>query len=158
MAQPESFKPISEDNIRILAKAKDDLLISLDKSWLVSPTEQLTKSPGIICTSDLTIGFGENSSFTQKNLKDALNQNQPSFESLKQTLNTVFSESMRGITTLIYPHFLRCQAEILTKLCKCGNKIHIYHELHYVLHDPIMEMLCTIFSLQVCLLFCGMND
>ena len=94
----------------------------------------------------------KNTSFIQ-NLKIALNQNQPSYEHLEEMLNTVFSESMKGNTTLISPHFFHCQAKILTKLGRCGSEICNETELRYVLGDPIMEMLCTIFFSQNMILY-----
>ena len=157
MAQPELFKPISEDDKLILGKAKDKLLSSLDESWLVSPTEQLSHRPpsaGPISASNLTIGFGQDidTSFIQKDLKTTLSENHPSFESLKITLGNIVSESVTGnTTTLVSPHSFQCQAKISTKLGCCESEIHNETELRYILGDPIMEMLCAIFSLKVCL-------
>jgi hypothetical protein len=154
MAQPEMMHIPVEDK-RILDKAIDDLLTSLDESWLVSPTKQLTENTGTsntkICASDLTIGLESNKSFIQKKLKDALSSGQPSFQVLKEKLTTVFSTSamISSGDISISPHFYQCQAKILTKLNHCRSEISNEMELRYVLGDPIMEMLCTIFSLKV---------
>ena len=154
MAQPKpTFIRISDDEKCMLGLAKDELVSSLDESWLVSPTKQLSHrqpSEDPICASSLTIGVGQNTSFIQKKLKTALSENNPSFESLKNWVDTIVSESI-NTTTLVTPHFFQCQAKILTKLARCGSEIHNVTELRYILGDPIMEMLCTIFSLKVCL-------
>jgi hypothetical protein len=158
MAQPELMR-IPEEDQCILDKAIDDLLTSLDESWLVSPTEQLTENTGtsntrnLICAADLTIGLESDNSFIQNKLKDALalSPGQPSFQVLKEKLTTVFSTSamISSGDMLISPHFYQCQAKILTKLGHYRSKISNDMVLHYVLGDPIMEMLCTIFSLKV---------
>ena len=53
------------------------------------------------------------------------------------------------IPTLLSPQFYACQSTILTRLGRCGSKIRNEAELRYAIGDPIMEMLCTIFDLEV---------
>ena len=49
----------------------------------------------------------------------------------------------------VMAHFLMCKSKIVQKLSRCGYRIRNEAELRYTTGDPLMEMLCDIFSLQV---------
>ena len=146
MARPKIFTPISETDQRILIKAKNFLLTSLDESYLVSPTALLSErkcTDAKISASHLTIGPGTNTYFIEKKLTTALNGDNdkvPSLTGLQEFLEKEFKESMMEIPTLISPQFYVCQSKILTKLGRCGSKIRNEAELCYAIGDPIMEM------------------
>ena len=49
----------------------------------------------------------------------------------------------------IMAHFLMCKSKIVQKLSCCGYQIRSEAELRYTTGDPLMEILCDMFSLQV---------
>ena len=86
MAQPGSFIPISETDKLILSKAINELLTSLNESYLVSPTALLSERKSTddkISASHLTIGPGTNTYFIEKKLTTAFNDKVPSFDGLR---------------------------------------------------------------------------
>ena len=133
--------------------------ISSDDTVLVVPTPLLRDkrcrtSP--IAASELRIGEVDKPKvhFHQMPLSNIIDTND-----FAQSVESFLATSQRSIPDIdkdnILPAILKCEAEIITKLCylKCG--IQNEAELRFAIADPILVLLCSFWNLKVCMYVCG---
>lgn len=124
----------------------------LKHSKLVTPTEKMKINDKVheYAASELTIcsGCEELASCTchfhqYANDLPGLFHDQM-MANFKKALEEVAKDSIS-----VKKHVLQYRGKVEENLHRCGNQIQNVEELRYTTGDPLMEMLCDIFSLQV---------
>ena len=139
-----------EENDRLLDSAKNRFEQLLKSSKLVSPTTKLKNDEHVYAASDLMICScdGDLSCCTCHFHQYGEPLPEPFQEGVMANLNKALAQVEKEHIPIV-AHFMMCKATVVQKLSRCNYKIRNEAELRYTTGDPLMEMLCDIFSLQV---------
>ncbi len=152
--------PLNKDQFKLtsfecLAQGAKRLYGSVTRdASLVSPTNLLIGLTKKIAASELKIGEDNSRGvhFNKTNLMDYLTEtsNVPTPTQFKRYLNSFLEDvKVEDENYKMMKNILSAQYTVWHNLCLVNGEIHNESELRFVLGNPIMQMLCTTFDLQV---------
>ena len=124
------------------------------------PTGVLSEGGERICASNLKLHHGGKQQQQQKGRYHfAKKPLQAESETLAKNVTSTIVEVVQTLSTHIkrslYPAVLQCAAATVCKLNVLQKSISTEADLRYAVGDPILEMLCKFWNLQVSVIICA---